>query len=262
MKTTKNINKNKLGALIITLLMVAYITPLCFAASGIGESSGEGKYPDVPGAPDNAVHYNKTDTTPMAEMAQVVAGESTLFQYRNLTLLMNSSRNCEVVFSADPDVTPKIFGLSVEPNQTMTLTMNMYRSPLQGEAVMERTLNFYLGIEPNVELELRAQIRLHINQTVLSQELNREVNAPRLTWMYWNMTQEKWVAVESFMDQNGYLVCNTDHFSTWTVAELADTIEPSETPESGITMEYVYIGAIAVVVVGVAAAVLILSKRK
>jgi len=262
MKTTKNINRNKLGALIITLLIVAYITPLCFAVSGIGESTGECKYPDVPGAPDDAVQYNKTDTTPMAEMEQVAAGETTLFQYRNMTMLMNSSQNCEVVFSADPDVTPKIFGLSVEPNQTMTLAMNMNGLPLQGEAVMERTLNFYLGIEPNVELQLRAQIRLHINQTELSQELNREVNVSRLTWMYWNMTQAKWVSVESFMDQNGYLVCNTDHFSTWTVAELADTTEPSEIPESGITMEYVYIGTITVVVIGVAAALLIFRKRK
>ncbi len=164
---------------------------------------------------------------PVAEMAQVAAGEPALFQYRNMTMLMNCSKNCDVVFNADPDVTPKILGLSVEPNQTMTLTMNMYGSPLQGEQVMERTLNFYLGIEPNAELQLTAQIRLHINQTELSQELNREVNASRLTWMYWNTTQAQWMPVESFMDQNGYLVCNTDHFSTWTVAELADTTEPT-----------------------------------
>jgi hypothetical protein len=43
--------------------------------------------------------------------------------------------------------------------------------------------------------------------------MDREVNASRLTWMYWNQTRSQWEAVESFMDQNGYLVCNTDHFS-------------------------------------------------
>ena len=295
---TRKINGNKIGAFIMALLIVAYIVPFCVAtvgsgepssdgkylevtgvsdnavqynktettpvtAAGSGEPSGEGKYPDVPGAPDNAVQYNKTDTTPVAEMAQVAAGEPALFQYRNMTMLMNCSKNCDVVFNADPDVTPKIIGLSVEPNQTMTLTMNMYSSPLQGEQVMERTLNFYLGIEPNAELQLTAQIRLHINQTELSQELNREVNASRLTWMYWNTTQTQWTPVESFMDQNGYLVCNTDHFSTWTVAELADTTEPAtDTTQGGMPVEYLYIGAAAIAIVVVLAGVLAYKKHK
>jgi len=83
---------------------------------------------------------------------------------------------------------------------------------------MERTLNFYLGMEPNSELQLNAQIRLHINQTELDRELNRVVNASKLTWMYWNQTRTEWELVESHMDQNGYLLCNTDHFSTWTVS--------------------------------------------
>jgi len=295
---SRKINRNKIGAFIMALLIVAYIVPFCVAtvgseepssdgkylevtgvsdnteqynktettpvtSAGSGEPAGEGKYPDVPGAPDNAIQYNKTDTTPVAEMAQVAAGEPALFQYRNMTMLMNCSKNCDVVFSADPDVTPKILGLSVEPNQTMTLTMNMYGSPLQGEQVMERTLNFYLGIEPNAKLQLTAQIRLHINQTELSQELNREINASRLTWMYWNTTQAQWVHVESFMDQNGYLVCNTNHFSTWTVAELADTTEPpTDTTQSGMPVEYLYIGGAAIAIVVVVAGIFAYKKHK
>jgi hypothetical protein len=260
--TSRKINRKKLGAFAMALLIVAYIVPLCVAAAGSGEPSSDGKYPDVPGAPDNAVQYNKTDTTPVAEMAQVSAGESALFQYKNMTMLMNCSKNCEVVFNSDPKVTPKILGLSVDPNQTMTLTMNMYESPLLGEQVMERSLNFYLGIEPNAELQLTAQIRLHINQTELSQELNREVNASRLTWMYWNTTQAQWTPVESFMDQNGYIVCNTDHFSTWTVAELESTTEPQTTTQSGIPLHYVYLSAAAIAIVVVVAGVFAYKKRK
>ena len=262
------IKGNKLSAIVMTLLIIAYVVPLCIAADnaqqsiGQGATSDEGKYPDVPGAPDNAVQYNKTDVTPVAEMMQVVAGEISLFQYKNMAMLMNCSKNCEIVFTADPDVTPKILSLSVDPNQTMTLTMNMHRSPLQGEAVMEQTLNFYLGIEPNSQQQISAQIRLLINQTELSQELNREVNASRLTWMYWDTTQAQWTPVESFMDQNGYLVCNTDHFSTWTVAELADTTEPSETTQGGIPVEYLYIGAVAIAIVVVVAGVFAYKKHK
>jgi len=163
MKTNQKINRARLGAFITTMLIVAYVAPLCMAAAGPGEPSGDGNFPEVPGVPDNAVQYNKTETTPVAEMEQVQAEEPALFCYRNMTMLMNCTQNCSAVFTVDPDVTPKILGLSIEPNQTMTLTMNMYRSPLQGEQVMERTLNFYLGIEPNAELQLSAQIRLHIN---------------------------------------------------------------------------------------------------
>jgi len=253
----------KLGALVITMLIVAYALPQCMAAAGPGEPSGEGKYPDVPGAPNNAVQYNKTDTTPMAEMEQVKTGEPTLFQYRNMTMLMNCTQNCTVVFSADPEVTPKILGLSIEPNQTMTLTVNMYRSPLQGEQVMERTLNFYLGIEPDAKQQFTAQIRMLINQTELNQELNRVVNASRLTWMYWNQTRAEWEPVESQIDQNGYLFCNTNHFSTWTVAELADSTEAqADTATSGIPVEYFYIGAAAAAIVTVSAAVVVFKKRK
>jgi hypothetical protein len=118
--------------------------------------------------------------------------------------------------------------------------------------VMEHTLNFYMGLETNATLQLQAQLRLLVNQTELSAELDREVNASRLTWMYWNTTQEQWVPVESHMDQNGYLVCNTDHFSTWTIAEVEST---DAVPENIHT--YTVIGLVVTVTVAAA-----LWKRK
>ena len=76
----------------MALLIVAYIVPFCVATVGSGEPSSDGKYPEVTGVSDNAVQYNKTETTPVAEMAQVAAGEPALFQYRNMTMLMNAQR--------------------------------------------------------------------------------------------------------------------------------------------------------------------------
>ena len=241
---------------------MAYVAPFTvYAASEQAseqqEPSDTGEYSEIPGVPENAVQYNKTNITPVAQMEQVAAGEPALFQYRNMTMLMNCSQNCEVVFTADPEVTPKIFGLSIDPNQTMTLTLNMYRSPLQGEMTMERTLNFYLGIEPNAELQLSAQIRLHINQSELSQELNRNIDPSQLSWMYWNINQSEWKVVESYMDQNGYLVCNTDHFSTWTVAEIAETTDSND---SGLPIEYVFAGVVVAIVI-VAAGIFAYKKR-
>jgi hypothetical protein len=190
-------------------------------------------------------------------MEQVKAGEPTLFQYRNMTMLLNSTKNCSLEVTADPAVSPKIFGIFIEPNQTMTLTMNLSGSPLEGAQTMERTLNFYFGIEPNATLELKAELRLHINQTELSQQLNREVNASRLTWMYWNQTGDKWETVESYVDEDGFLVCDTDHFSTWTVAEM----EPEEVMEIALNMAFVYAAISAVIVVALTVSIVVLKKR-
>jgi hypothetical protein len=213
--------------IVFVLLIVATAAPIFIAS--VRAATAEN--PDVPGGvPENTVQYNKTDTTPVAEMTQLKAGEPALFRYHNMTMLMNCTQNCTLIVTADPDVTPNILGLSIEPNQTMTLTMNTYNTPLTGEQVMERTLNFYWGLESNAELQLTAQLRLHINQTELNQELNRVVNASQLTWMYWNRTRAKWEPVESYMDQNGYLICNTNHLSTWTVAENATETPPAPTP--------------------------------
>ena len=192
-------------------------------------------------------------------MEQVAAGEPALFQYKNMTMLMNCSRNCDFVVTVDPTVKPQLFGLSIEPNQTMALTMNINGSPLEGAQTMQQNLNCYYEIEPNAEIKLKAQLRLHIDQTELSQQLNREVNASRLTWMYWNKTRSEWEPVESHMDQDGYLVCNTDHFSTWTVAELAET-ETTGSIDSGLPVEYVFAG-VAVAVVAVVVVVFAYKKR-
>ena len=85
---------------------------------------------------------------------------------------------------------------------------------------MQRTLNTYWGLEPNATLQLRIQLRLHINEFALNAELNRQINREQLRWMYWNQAQNRWEAVDSSIDADGYLVCETTHFSTWTVAEM------------------------------------------
>jgi len=239
------LKRARTAVFIVAMVLLLYVSPLIIVQAGSGTPSEGAKAPYYPGLPDNAVQYNNTDITPVAEIEQVMAGVPTLFCYRNMTMLMNCTRNCEIVFTADPDVTPKIFGFSIDPNQTMELMINLSCSPLEGERVKERTLNFYLGMEPNATLQLSAQIRLHINQTELNQELNREVNASRLTWMYWDRTQGDWEAVESFFDQEGYVVCETDHFSTWTVAE----IEPEEATQFAVNIVFFF--AVIIIVIGV-----------
>jgi len=271
----------KLSIIVIALLIAGFLAPLATVVASNdnganqGSQTGNGNNTDTaPNATENSnqiyngqtsgtttsgaldngniKQYNKTDITPKGETEQIRAQEQTMFQYRNMTMLMNCTQNCTVSFTADDEVTPKRFSLSVEPNQTMALNMNLTKSPLNGARVNERALNFYLGIEPNATLQLQAQIRLYINQTELNQNMNREVNTSRLTWMYWNQTQAQWETVESSIDQNSYLVCNTDHFSTWTVAELEQPAETTTTPstEGNLTnIEYVVFGVVTAAVI-------------
>jgi len=241
----------KRGVSGLTVLSLLMLLTLSFLSSvqASESTSGNNIPPDMP---ENALQFNRTDITPTGYMESIQAMEMNVFFYRNVTLMMNCTRNCEMNVTIDPQVRNRILAISVEPNQTMLLNMSVNASPPPGEAVMERTLNFYMGLEPNATLQLQAQIRLHINQTELNAELNREVNASRLTWMYWNKTQAQWVPVESYMDQNGYLICNTTHFSTWTVAEIDS---PIQVPENIHTYTVVTL----VVIVTVAAA---LWKRK
>ncbi len=84
---------------------------------------------------------------------------------------------CDLVITAEATANQKIFALSMDPNQTMTLTMNLGSDPLQSEQDRDKNLNFYASIEPNATVELTAQLRLYINQTELNKELDWEVNA-------------------------------------------------------------------------------------
>ncbi len=80
--------------------------------------------------------------------------------------------------------------------------------------------------------------------------------------MYWNQTRAQWETVESHMDQNGYLVCNTNHFSTWTVAEQADSAESIEAANQGIPVEYVYIGVATIAIIAAVVGILFYKQRK
>ena len=256
-------NDRKVGNKPITFLILSFLIgilalpALVFAGIPPSEenekSYGGGNIPEVPGLPDNVIQYNRTNISPFEQKEQILAGEPALFAYQNTTMLFNSTMNCDLVITAEATTFQKMFALSVDPNQTMTLTMNLGSSPLQNELSREKNLNFYASIESNSTIQLTAQFRLYINQTELNQELNWEVNASKLTWMYWNGTQNEWVKVPSYIDQNGYLTCNTDHFSIWTVGE--DDL--AEKTQAIIDMALIYggigVGIAVVLAIGIAA---------
>ena len=257
------LRKNKLSVLILTFLIVVNFAPFALVFGENDTTSenqqplGVGNMPEVPGLPENVVQYNKTDVVPVAQMEKVLSGEPVLFAYQNTTMRFNSTMNCDLVITAEATANHKIFGLTIDPNQTMTLTMNLGSSPVQSNQYRDKNLNFYASIEPNATVQLSAQLRLYINQTELSQELGWEVVPSELTWMYWNQTHNGWTQVPSFIDQDGYLTCNTDHFSVWTVGELADVSEQTDVAD----MTLVYGGVGAAIAIVLAVGIVVYKKR-
>lgn len=200
-----------------TLVLVFLMTPITLIQAVKDHAPGQ---MGVPGMPDNALQFNRTDLTPVCHREQITANTMHAFAFKNVTLMMNCSRNTEMNITIDPRVRTRYLALVMEQNQSTRLTMNISVSPPSGVMTMLRTLNVYWGIESNATLQLHAQLRLHINGTALNAEMNRVVNASRLRWMYWNRSGEEWVPVKSHLNDDDYLVCETTHFSTWTIAEL------------------------------------------
>ena len=66
---------------------------------------------------------------------------------------------------------------------------------------------FCIRIETNKSgsEQIKAQLKIQANHR------NREGS-----WAYYDETEGEWVAVDT-AEQNGYLVCETNHFSTWTI---------------------------------------------
>ena len=172
----------------LSLLMMLLTFSFLTSVQANGQTNSNNIPPDMP---QNAVQFNRTDITPSGYLESLQAMETTVCFYKNFTLMMNCTENCELNLTLDPQVRNRIISVSVDTNQTMMLTMNVSASPPQGEAVMERTLNFYMVLETDATLQLQSQLRLHINQTELSTELGREVNALKLICHYWDPTQNQ-----------------------------------------------------------------------
>ena len=225
-------------------LLALCITPLPFTLLAEAQDSS-----DIPGVPDDAVHYDRMGMTPDQKMEQIMAGTMHVYRYQHVTMLMNCSQNMVMNMTSEAQVRNRIVGLDIEAEQPFQLSVQMMTEPPAGIQTMQRTLNTYWGFEPNATLQLRIQLRLHINGSALNAELGRQVNREQLRWMYWNQTRNQWEAVESSIDANGYLVCETDHLSTWTVAEVESLGLFGVSGE--ILLALIGVGVVAVVGIGI-----------
>ena len=183
---------------------------------------------------------------------QIRANERVRFRFRKrtrLTVECNEKVNCTIDCDAKK-IGDKDFEIEIESDDDLNLTMKCREERnsigLQnGNTYTVRNRNRYRyqeGFVVDVDSsEDDIEAKLRIEET----EENRGG-----TWAYYDKKNEEWVTVET-TSKNGYLECETDHFSTWTIL----------VPEIDFTLLFIIGAGIgAAVLMGVA--ILLIKKRK
>ena len=143
----------------------------------------------------------------------------------------------------------KDFEIEVEADRAFNMTMNCKEEQntkglRKGNIIEARNrvrYRYQEGFVADIECTEDCDAKLRIQET----EQNKGG-----TWAYYDEEDEEWVPVET-TSEDGYLECETDHFSTWTVL----------VPETDYTLIILIgVGIGAAILIG--AAVIIIKRRK
>ena len=182
---------------------------------------------------------------------RITANNRVRFRFQDetkVTFEANKPANVNIKCDAER-IGKKDFEIEVESDEDFNMTMKCKEEEyekglLKGETVQARNRNRYRyqeGFVANIECseDCEAKLRMQANED------NRGG-----TWAYYDESEEEWVPVET-TEKDGYLECETDHFSTWTIL----------VPEIDYTILIIAgIGIAAMVLIGVA--LLIIKRRK
>jgi hypothetical protein len=190
---------------------------------------------------------------------RILANHSHTWRFQlqtRLTVQANISVQGYINCSEAPKIGDKHFEIDIEAEND--LEMNMTCTEEQHEKglllgsrhqVRNRNRNllyqegFCIRIQTNKSgsEQIKAQLKIQANQR------NREGS-----WAFYDETEGEWVAVET-AEQNGYLVCETNHFSTWTIL----------IPESdNVIWGFVGVGAVFIGAMVIAVVLMVYKKRK
>ncbi len=207
--------------------------------------------------PDAPVPVNQSGMYPYRMQAQ----NKTAYQFQNRTrLTLNSNVTIEGYMNCDnlPQNGDKQFEIELEAERTLQMNMTCTREEEQlglqlGNTYRVRNRNqnlsyqegFCIRIQTNKSGEEQIKSKLKI-------QANDENQGG--TWAFYNETQGEWESVATTL-QAGYLVCETDHFSYWTI------LIPEAATDNSIPA---FTGVGLVIVISVIAVVLVvyLNKRK
>lgn len=220
--------KKAVGYAVVLTLIIGIISPL---ALGKGPNSPL-EPPGPPTPPPGSKQINITEVIPKQFKHNLSPGTPSLIRFQNMVMEINANRNMTVNITSDEKIRLRYFTMHMEMNQEMHLNIRVNATPPQGIPAPMYGLEKYFTIEPNSTSPFRATLRLYINGTELTREMNRTINMERLTWCYWNGTD--WERVQSRYMTDGFLEANTTHFSHWTVKEQINPREMQPPNRPGI----------------------------
>lgn len=169
---------------------------------------------------------------------KVQAGERYTFRFQertNISLQGDVEIDANIECNGD-QIGKKDFELELDGDENLKLTMICTENQeqlglMKGNTYQVRNRNRYRyeeGFCAQIEVQgefTNAQIKMRANATNAGAE-----------WAYYNTTTQEWVTVQT-QTQNGYLIANTNHFSTWTllVPESSGVIDGFPMATLGIT---------------------------
>ena len=215
-----------------------------------------------PPLPDNAVKVDRSSVNPVNQIEKVPTDQPHVFEYKNLTLVVETTGAPLTLNLTAAETNSQTLKLFVELEEATRLDVALAREAAiaQQEAMARQALasiGFYMDLEQHSSPNVKATFGLHIDPYALNQELGRPVDASRLSWFYWDTAKQEWGSVLSHLDQDSYLVCETDHFSIWTVAEL----HFGSHSIIGVPLEYFVITAGIVITLLIVAIIIKKQKR-
>jgi hypothetical protein len=185
---------------------------------------------------------------------QVKSNETNQWQFQEQTqfqLRMNGSANVDMECDAE-NVGNRNFSLDLNTGDNVGLKIKMNASASAYGLEDGKEVKVQNQSQNRYTFRNRFMVQLELNSTNVDAEL--AINATgneNCTWAYYNETSKEFIPVQS-MVQNGMLVAQSNHFSTWTVLTISTT-----TTEPTID-GYSFIGIISLI--GIVAAILIRRK--
>lgn len=223
----KKLSKFLFAGLVIFSFFMMFSSPIAMAAEGAEEVDGD------------------------QVQKRIKANESVQFRFRQRTQIrIRTNTNMSVDIDCNArDIGDKDF--EIEINSDKELEMNMTCREEQeelglqkGNTYQTRNRNRYRyqeGFAVNIETNDSCNAKLKLQKT----EENKNSN-----WAYFDEDKGEWVTVDTY-EEDGYLVAETDHFSTWTLLAPEDN-----------TLLYIGIGVGITAAVVLAIGYLIMKKRK
>jgi hypothetical protein len=184
----------------------------------------------IPEFPPDAQRFNITDLAQQYFRHEFVVGSPQVIQFRNMTMLINATRNIEFNITADPSVNMRHFELNLGLDRSLMLNIRTMAAPPEEIPRPEDDIGRFITVEPNATARITATLRLHVDQEELNHEMNRYVERERLRWAFWNGTG--WEPVTSWIDEHGLLTAEAPLARAWTIREMRNppTIPPPDIP--------------------------------